>query len=82
VTTYWRLSMTPTAREIGSLVLHVQGAFLNKPTLHLTLHQAEHEFRVDAVSCQAVLGTLVDAHVLDRTSDGLYSRHFPQAHAA
>ena len=74
--------MTPTPREIGSLVLHVQGAFLNRPALHLTLHQAEQAFGVDAVTCQAVLGTLVEAHVLDSTGDGIYSRHFPQAHAA
>lgn len=75
--------MTFTARQIGSLVLRVQDAFLDSPTLQVTLPQAQREFGMDAFTCHAVLGALVDAHVLARTRDGVYLRHFPrQAYAA
>jgi hypothetical protein len=75
--------MTFTAHEIGSLVLRVQDAFLEHPTLHLTVPQAQREFGMDAFTCRGLLGALVDAHVLARTPDGVYARIFPrQAHAA
>ena len=75
--------MTATARQIESLVLHIQGVFLNQPTLRLTLSAAARQFGLDGFTCQAVLGALVDAHVLARTPDGVYLRHYPrQAHAA
>ena len=75
--------MTCTARQIGSFVLRVQDAFLDAPTLQVTLPQAQREFGMDVFTCRAVLGALVDAHVLARTPDGVYARHFPrQAHAA
>jgi hypothetical protein len=75
--------MTFTVPEIGSLVLRVQGAFLDRPARHMTLPQAQREFGVNAFTCHAVLGALVDAHVLSRTRDGVYHRYVPrQAHAA
>lgn len=75
--------MTSTARQIGSLVLRVQGAFLDQPTLQLTLPDAARRLGVDAFTCRAVLDALADARVLARTADGVYLRHFPrQAHAA
>lgn len=75
--------MTFAARQIESLVLGIQDAFLNQPTLQLTLTAAARQFSLDRFTCQAVLSALVDARVLARTQDGLYQRHFPrQAHAA
>jgi hypothetical protein len=76
-------AMTFTARQIGSLVLRVQDAFLDSPTLQVTLPQAQRAFGMDAFTCHAVLGALVDGHVLARTPEGVYTRQFPrQAHAA
>ena len=75
--------MTATARQIELLVLRIQGAFLNQPTLRLTLSAAARQFGLDGFTCQAVLGALVDAHVLARTADGVYLRHDQrQAHVA
>lgn len=75
--------MTFTAPEIGSLVLRLQGAFLDRPALQLTLPDAERRFEIDPFTCRAVLGALVDAHVLARMPGGVYVRHVPrQAHAA
>ena len=75
--------MTFAAPQIESLVLGIQNAFLDQPTLRLTLTAAARQFGLDRLTCRAVLGALVDAHVLARTQDGLYHRHFPRrAHAA
>jgi hypothetical protein len=75
--------MTFAARQIESLVLGVQDAFLNQPELQLTLTTAARRFDLDRFTCRAVLDALVDAHVLARTPDGHYRRHFPRrAHAA
>jgi len=51
--------------------------------LRLTLPEAERRFGMDRASCEAVLGALVDAHVLAQSADGGYARFFPRlAHAA
>jgi hypothetical protein len=82
-TTYGECPMTFTTRQIGSLVLRVQDAFLDSPTLQVTLPQAQRAFGIDAFTCHAVLGALVEAHVLARTCGGVYMRNLPrQAHAA
>lgn len=75
--------MTPNTSRVETLVVQIQGAFLEMPTLRLTLPQAERHFGIDRVSCEAVLGALVDAKVLARSADGGYARFFPRlAHAA
>ena len=75
--------MMLTAGQIELLVLRMQDAFLDRPTLRLTVPQAERQFGVDPFICRAVLDVLVDEHVLARTHDGSYRRHFPwHAHAA
>ena len=45
--------MTFTARQMGFLVLRVQDAFLDSPTLQITLPQAQREFGMDAFTCHA-----------------------------
>jgi len=75
--------MTLNPDRIGDLVVRMQGDFLDAPTLTLRLPDAERRFRVDRITCEAVLGALVDSQVLARTRDGAYVRFFPRlAHAA
>jgi hypothetical protein len=78
--------MTPNAGRIEDLVMRMQGAFLASPALTLTLPSAERRFDADHVTCDAVLGVLVDAKVLTKRPDGSYARFFPRmasaAHAA
>ena len=69
--------MTGTRRRIEGLVMQIQSAFLEHPTLWLTLPAAQRRFGIDEVTCAGVLGALVDARVLTK-ADGTYRRHFPQ----
>ena len=68
--------MTLTRGEIESLVVRIQNAFLEFPTLSLTLPTAERWFGADGVTCAAVLDALVEAQVLTRRARG-YVRYFP-----
>lgn len=76
--------MTSNARQaLEALVTRMQDDFLNSTTLKLTLTEAVERFRVDRVTCEAVLRVLVDARVLTCTREGTYTRFFPRlAHAA
>lgn len=74
--------MTSNSSWLGALVMRVQGDFLERPTLRLTLSEAQRRFGVDRISCDAVLGVLVDAQVLTRTRHGAYMRFFPRAASA
>lgn len=68
---------TWTRSRIESLVTLMQSAFLDNPTLSLTLSSARRRFGVDEVTCAGVLGTLADAGVLTER-EGVYRRHFPR----
>ena len=70
--------MTLTRSHIESLVMRIQTAFLECPTLSLTLPAAQRWFGADEVRCAGVLGALVDAQVLTERN-GVYRRHLPQA---
>ena len=70
--------MTSNTSQVEALVMQVQGEFLDAPALRLTLPEAERRFDIDRVSSEAVLGVLVDAHVLTRSADGSYERYFPR----
>ena len=52
----------------------VQGEFLEMPGLRLTEPQARRLWGLDAASCGALLGTLVEAKFLFRTRDGAFMR--------
>ena len=52
----------------------VQGEFLEMPGLRLTVPQARRLWGLDAVSCDALLGALVDARFLFKTRDGAFMR--------
>ena len=70
--------MTLNPDRVGELVVRMQGAFLDAPTLAIRLPDAERRFGVDRIMCEAVLAALVDAQVLARTRDGAYVRFFPR----
>jgi hypothetical protein len=71
-------AMAATSVQIETLVLRMQGAFLETPRLNLRLSVAKKRFGVDQATCEAVLAALVDANVLTKTPQGAYVRHFPQ----
>lgn len=63
--------MAPATEEV---LRRVQGEFLEMPGLRLTEAQARRLWGLDAASCSALLGALVDAKFLFRTRDGAFMR--------
>ncbi len=77
--------MTPEPAHANEDVLRrVRGEFLEMPGLRLTSAQARRLWALDAASCDALLGALVDAKFLFRTRDGAFMRveHASPAKAA
>jgi len=70
--------MSATRGRIENLVMRVQADFLTTPWLALTLATARKRFGVDAVTCEAVLDALADAHVVSKSRQGIYVRNYPQ----
>lgn len=73
--------MATSCRQIGALVLRIQGEFLKAPGVALTLPQAQRRFGVDNAACQAILEMLVDAAVLAKMPSGAYVRQLGPAMA-
>jgi hypothetical protein len=69
--------MTWNRRRVERLVMQIQNAFLENPTLSLTLPAAQRRFGVDEVTCADVLSALVDARVLTER-EGVYQRNVPR----
>lgn len=69
--------MSLNCGRIAALVTKIQNHFLDTPSMTLTLSQAQKRFGLDEITCEAVLGVLVDANVLARTSNNAYVRFFP-----
>ncbi len=61
-------------RATEEVLRRVQCEFLEMPGLRLTEQQARRLWGLDAASCQALLGALVDAQFLFRTRDGAFMR--------
>lgn len=61
-------------RMSEEVLRRVQGEFLEMPGLRLTEAQARRLWGLDAASCGALLGALVDAKFLFRTRDGAFMR--------
>ena len=61
-------------RAIDDVLRRVQGEFLEMPGLRLTEAQARRLWGLDAASCDALLGALVEANFLFRTRDGAFMR--------
>ncbi len=67
--------MTPESiRATDEALRRVQGEFLEMPGLRLTEAQARRLWGLDAASCGALLGALVDAQFLFQTRDGAFMR--------
>jgi hypothetical protein len=69
-------------RRIEDLVVRIESEFLATPELKLTVSEAERRFGIDEITCEAILDALVDAAVLFKTPDRVYSRLFPHFMAA
>jgi hypothetical protein len=66
--------MTPKPPCADDVFFRVQGEFLEMPGLRLTEPQARRLWGLDASSCAALLGALVDAKFLYRTRDGAFMK--------
>jgi hypothetical protein len=67
--------MTPEQHRPSEEVLRrVQCEFLEMPGLRLTSPQARRLWGLEAATCDALLGALVDAKFLFRTRDGAFMR--------
>jgi hypothetical protein len=66
--------MPEQMRAHDEVFRRVQGEFLEMPGLRLTEPQARRLWGLDAASCDALLGALVDANFLLRTRDGAFMR--------
>jgi hypothetical protein len=69
-------------RRIEDLLLRIESEFLAAPELKLTVSEAGRRFGADELTCEAILDALVDAAVLFKTSDRVYSRLLPHLMAA
>lgn len=68
--------MTLASREVAvnDALRRVKSEYLEMPGLRLTSAQAQRLWGLDRESCAALLGALVDARFLNRTSDGAFAR--------
>ena len=67
--------MAPEQHRPSEEVLRrVQGEFLEMPGLRLTSPQARRLWGLEAATCDALLGALVDANFLFKTRDGAFMR--------
>jgi hypothetical protein len=74
--TFWGYEMKPELADHATeeYLRRVQGEFLEMPGLRLTEPQARRLWGLDAASCSALLGALVDAKFLFKTRDGAFMR--------
>ncbi len=61
-------------RATDDVLRRVQGEFLEMPGLRVTEAQARRLWGLDAASCDALLGALVEANFLFKTRDGAFMR--------
>ena len=71
--------MTPTRGWIQDMVMRIQNAFLDAPTLTLTPAEAAGRFGLERVAAEAVLSALADAGVLIQGPNGAYARPIPRS---
>jgi hypothetical protein len=64
----------PEQHTTDEVLRRVQGEFLEMPGLRLTEPQARRLWGLDATSCTALLGELVNQNFLFRTRDGAFMR--------
>ena len=61
--------------RIQDVVRLIRAEFLEMPGLRLTPEEARRLWRLDASSCEEVLGALVESRFLSRTRDGAFIRN-------
>ena len=61
-------------RATDDVLRRVQGEFLEMPGLRVTKAQARRLWGLDAASCDALLGALVEANFLFKTRYGAFMR--------
>jgi len=67
--------MTPEpSGRTDEVLRRVQCEFLEMPGLRLTAPQARRLWGLDAASCDALLGALVESRFLFKTRDGAFTR--------
>jgi hypothetical protein len=62
-----------TDSTLGDLLFLIRAEFLEIPGLQLTQRQIEHLWGIDSHMADAILRSLVEAHVLTRTPAGAYT---------
>jgi hypothetical protein len=67
-------AMTTITASIGPIAGHIRAEYLESPGLRLTAIQIQRMWRLDAVQCEAVLTSLIDARFLRRTREGEFVR--------
>ena len=70
--------MTANADRILEHVMCIGIAFVEHPALVLTPAQAAIRFGLDADSCAAILGALLNSGILAKTQEGAYITFFPR----
>jgi hypothetical protein len=70
------LVMRRGARTAGDLVVQIQEAFLDSPSLTLTPVDVENRWSLDRTAASALLRVLADAGVLTASPHGAYRRRF------
>ena len=73
--------MTITRQQIGDTLLKIQSQFLSEPHLSLTAEEIRQRFGSSLMLSRTVLDLLVDASVLEKSVDGVYSRRMVNAAA-
>ncbi len=68
------MPLQPVVRSTEEALKRVKKEFLDMPGLRLTEAQARRLWGLDAASCEALLGALVDAKFLLKTRDGAFMR--------
>ena len=72
--------MIPTRGWVQDMVMRIQDAFLDAPTLTLTAAETARRFGLEPAAAQAFLDALADAGVLLRGRDGAYGRPIAASH--
>ena len=70
--------MTVTPMQISNTLVEIQAYLLARPGLALTAQDIGRRSGRSLVLTRAVLDVLADAGVLDKSSDGAYSRRLPR----
>ena len=74
--------MGRTARRIGEALTKIQQDFLDRPTLHVSLQQAQLRWQLSQDEAVALLDVLVQSGFLQRTATRSYERHSGHRQAA